>query len=41
MIIAPTTSNIAAMIALRIGDSLIPNAAIMGQKYVYQSIDTP
>lgn len=32
MIIAPATSNTVAKISLRIGDSLIPNAAIMGQK---------
>ncbi|MCZ3365257.1 MULTISPECIES: archaeoflavoprotein AfpA [Methanobacterium] len=32
MLIAPATSNTVAKIALRIGDSLIPNAAIMGQK---------
>lgn len=32
MIIAPATSNTVAKISLRIADSLIPNAAIMGQK---------
>jgi len=32
MLIAPATSNTVAKISLRIGDSLIPNAAIMGQK---------
>jgi flavoprotein len=32
MIIAPATLNTIAKIALRIGDSLIPNVAIMGQK---------
>jgi len=32
MIIAPATSNTVAKISLRIGDSLISNAAIMGQK---------
>lgn len=32
MVIAPTTSNTVAKISLRIADSLIPNAAIMGQK---------
>ena len=32
MLIAPTTSNTVAKISLRIADSLIPNAAIMGQK---------
>jgi archaeoflavoprotein AfpA len=32
MLIAPATSNTVAKIALRIGDSLIPNSAIMGQK---------
>jgi archaeoflavoprotein AfpA len=32
MLIAPTTSNTVAKISLRIGDALIPNAAIMGQK---------
>lgn len=32
MLIAPATSNTVAKISLRIADSLIPNAAIMGQK---------
>lgn len=32
MIIAPATSNTVAKISLRIADSLIPNAVIMGQK---------
>ena len=32
MLIAPATSNTVAKISLRIGDALIPNAAIMGQK---------
>lgn len=32
MLIAPTTSNTVAKIAMRMGDTLISNAAIMGQK---------
>jgi archaeoflavoprotein AfpA len=32
MLIAPTTSNTVAKIALRMGDTLISNAAVMGQK---------
>jgi archaeoflavoprotein AfpA len=32
MLIAPTTSNSVAKIAMRMGDTLISNAAIMGQK---------
>ena len=32
MLIAPATSNTVAKIALRMGDTLISNAAIMGQK---------
>ena len=32
MLIAPTTSNTVAKISLRIGDALLPNAAIMAQK---------
>lgn len=32
MLIAPATSNTVAKISLRIGDALLPNAAIMGQK---------
>ncbi|MDI6723412.1 MAG: archaeoflavoprotein AfpA [Methanobacterium sp.] len=32
MIIAPATSNTVAKISLRIADSLIPNAVVMGQK---------
>lgn len=32
IIIAPTTSNTTSKISLRIGDTLISNAAIMGQK---------
>jgi archaeoflavoprotein AfpA len=32
MLIAPTTSNTVAKISMRMGDTLISNAAIMGQK---------
>lgn len=32
MLIAPATSNTVAKISLRIGDALLPNSAIMGQK---------